>query len=133
MSETYGRDFVFFAYAKWHYGQGIRELIAVAQNFLWFIAHFFSFKLLLKTLFAPWRRLGESYGRGFNVGAYASAFVVNSLMRLVGFVTRTCVLVVGLASYVLVLALSILIFIIWFLAPAILIGSVILSATFFAI
>ena len=133
MSEVYGRDSFFVAYVKWHYGQGLRELFGVTQNFLWFIVHFFSFKLLLKTLFTPWKRLGENYEGGFDLSAFASTFIVNGLMRTVGFVTKTLVLLVGSISYLLAIIFSFFIFIIWVLAPIILMGSIILSATFFVV
>ncbi len=133
MSETYESDSIFIAYAKWHYGQGLRELFGVTGNFLWFIVNFFSFKLLLKTLFAPWRRLGEHYGGGFDLNAFASTLIINGLMRAFGFITRSLVLLVGLVSYILVLIFSFFISVIWLLAPIILLGSVILSATFFVI
>lgn len=131
MSEAYERDSFFLAYVKWHYGQGLRELFGVAGNFLWFISHFFSFKLLLRTLFAPWKRLGENYSGGFDLGAFASTLVVNSLMRAVGFCTKILVMLVGLISYASALVFSFFIFIIWISAPAILLGSAVLSATFF--
>jgi len=133
MSEVYEKDSFFWAYVKWHYGQGLRELFYVAGNFLWFVAHFFSFKLLLKTLFAPWKRLGETYGGGLDLKAFASTLIVNGLMRLVGFFTKIIVLFVGIISYLAVLVFSFCIFVIWVLAPAILIGSLILSVTFFVI
>ncbi|PIR40103.1 MAG: hypothetical protein COV33_01545 [Candidatus Zambryskibacteria bacterium CG10_big_fil_rev_8_21_14_0_10_34_34] len=133
MSETYERDSFFVAYIKWHYGQGLKEFFGVMGNFLWFIVHFFSFKLLLKTLFTPWKRLGENYEGGFDLGAFASSVIVNGLMRTVGFVTKIIVLSVGVVSYVLVLVFAFFLFLIWILAPFILIGSVILSATFFVI
>lgn len=131
MSEVYERDSLFLAYIKWHYGQGLRELFGVAHNFLWFISHFFSFKLLLKTLFAPWKRLGEHYQGGLDLSAFASALVVNGLMRAFGFFTKTIVLLVGLVTYILALVFSFFISVIWVLAPAILLGSAVLSATFF--
>ncbi len=133
MSEVYERDSFFWAYIKWHYSQGLQELFGVTGNFLWFVTNFFSFKLLLKTLFAPWKRLGEHYGGGFDLGAFASTLIINGLMRAVGFVTKTLVLLVGLISYILVLIFSLFISIIWLLAPVILLGSVILSITFFVI
>jgi hypothetical protein len=133
MSEAYERDSFFAAYVKWHYGRGLRELFGVAGNFLWFISHFFSFKLLVKTLFAPWKRLGENYEGGLDLKAFASTLVVNTLMRIVGFITRTLVLFVGSVSYILASVFSFFIFAIWVLAPAILLGSAILSATFFII
>ena len=133
MSEIYERDSFFLAYIKWHYNQGLKEFFGVSGNFLWFISHFFSFKLLLRNLFAPWKRLGENYEGGFDLGAFASVLVVNSLMRIVGFVTKVLVLSVGLISYILVLIFIFFIFIIWLLAPIILLSSIVLSATFFAI
>jgi hypothetical protein len=133
MSEAYEREPFFLAYIKWHYGQGLRELFGVAGNFLWFITQFFSFKLLLKTLFAPWKRLGEHYEGGLDLKAFASALVVNTLMRVVGFFTKILVLLVGLISYVLVVVFSFFISVIWLLAPAILLGSLVLSVTFFVI
>jgi hypothetical protein len=133
MSETYERDPFFLAYLKWHYGRGLREFFGVSGNFLWFVSNFFSFKLLLKTLFAPWKRLGEHYEGGLDLSAFASALIVNGLMRVVGFCTKTLVLLVGLVSYIVVLVFSFFIFIIWVLAPLILLGSLILSVTFFVI
>jgi len=133
MSDTYERDSLFIAYVKWHYTQGLRELFGVAGNFLWFVSNFFSFKLLLRTLFAPWKRLSETYGGGLDLGAFASSLIINALMRAVGFCTKTVVILIGLVSYILVLVFSFFIFIIWILAPVILIGSAILSVTFFVV
>lgn len=131
MSEAYEREPFFLAYVKWHYGQGLRELFGVAGNFLWFIIYFFSFKLLLKTLFVPWKRLGERYEGGFDLSALFSTMVVNTLMRAVGFITKIFVLAIGAISYILVFIFAFCLLAIWFLAPAILLGSLVLSATFF--
>ena len=133
MSEVYEKSPFLLAYIKWHYGRGLKELFAVFGNFLWFVSNFFSFKLLLKTLFYPWKRLGETYEGGLNLNAFASTLIVNGLMRAVGFCTKTLVMLVGLVSYVLLLIFSFFIFVIWVLAPIILLGSVALSATFFVI
>jgi len=133
MSHELERESIFLMYVRWHYGQGVREIFQVAGNFLWFVAHFFSFKLLTKTLFAPWKRLGENYNGGFDLAAFASTFVVNSLMRVVGFITRSVVLIVGFVSYTFVFVFSLFIMVIWMLAPLVLLGSLVLSATFFAI
>jgi|SRR3989344_2581249 len=133
MSESYENESIFFAYLKWHYGKGLRELFGVTKNFLWFITHFFSFKLLLKTLLSPWRRLGEPYNGGFDLKAFASTFIINILMRLVGFFLKAIVLLVGLFSYLFVLSFFLSVLLIWLLTPAVLIGSLILSVTFFII
>jgi hypothetical protein len=131
MSEAYENEPFFLAYIKWHYSQGLREFFGVTGNFLWFVANFFSFKLLLRTLFAPWRRLGEHYEGGLDLSAFASVIIVNSLMRIFGFFTKMIVLLIGFVAYLLVIIFSFFIFFIWLLAPAILLGSLILAVTFF--
>ncbi len=133
MSEAYDRDQIFVAYIKWHYGKGIREFIGVVSNFLWFVSHFFSFKLLIRTLFSPWKRLGESYDGTFNLGAIASTLVVNTLMRFVGFLTRSIIIFIGFVSYLVVTLIGITVFFIWILVPIVLLGCLVLAVTFFII
>lgn len=131
MSKILGRDPLFFAYAKWHYSQGLKEFFVVVGNFLWFIVNFFSFKLLISTLFTPWKRLNEIYQGDLN--SRISSFVVNCLMRCIGFITRIIILLIGFFAYITVVFFSFCLFIIWILAPFLLAGSIILSITFFII
>jgi hypothetical protein len=133
MSEAYDRDQIFVAYIKWHYGKGIKEYFGVVSNFLWFVLHFFSFKLLFRTLFSPWKRLGESYDGTFNLGAIASTLVVNTLMRFIGFVTRSAIMFIGIVSYLVVILIGFTVFIIWLFAPIVLLGCLVLAVTFFII
>ncbi len=133
MSEGYYTESFIIAYFRFHYGKGFRELINVFNNFLWFISHFFSFRLLFSTLFAPWHRLGESYGNVFDFENFISAFVVNVLMRIVGFITRLVVLVSGFLTYLVTLIVFMVSVVAWFLAPIILLSLLVLSATFFAL
>lgn len=120
-------------YFRWHYGKGFKEAINVIKNFLWFIRHFFSFGLLFKTLLSPWRRMGEAYGDGFNLEAFASAFIVNSLMRVVGFVSRVIIIFVGSITYLTVLLFGLSIMFIWIFMPIVLMGSLLLAATFIVV
>lgn len=124
---------VFTAYLKWHYADGFREVFAVFGNFLWFVSHFFSFKLLIRTLFKPWKRMGESYGDGFELDKIASAFIVNTLMRVVGLVTRLIVLGVGFIAYIAILIFAMAIILIWLVLPLIIIASAVLAFNFFVI
>lgn len=131
MSEYYKTNSLFLEYAKWHYSKGAKELVFFCSNILWFITHFFSFSLLIKTLFSPWRKMGESYGRGLDLGRIASTFIVNSLMRFVGFITRTVVLLVGFCVLLSVCIFDLVILLVWFFAPIILLGCLFLSIAFF--
>jgi hypothetical protein len=77
--------------------------------------------------------MGENYEGGFDLAAYASTFIVNTLMRVVGFLTKIVVLLIGLVSYILVLVFSFFLSVIWIFAPAIILGCIVLSATFFVV
>jgi hypothetical protein len=128
-----GTGSIFGAYALWHYTKGLKELFGVFGNILWFVRHFFSISLLLKTLFTPWKRMGENYTSGLDIGAFASTLIVNSLMRIVGFASRAVVIFVGVLSYIFVLVMEALVLMLWILAPAVLMGSLILAVTFFVL
>src|SRR3990167_1057381 len=79
-------------YVLWHYGEGIKNITALGLNFLRFENHFFSQKLLLKTLFSPYRRMQERYKKGFDVEAFLESAIINFITRLVGFLLRSVIL-----------------------------------------
>lgn len=133
MTQVYENDSIFLAYAKWHYGKGLSELFGVIGNFFWFLTNFFSFKFLFKTLFVPWKRMGERYASIFDFDSFFSAFIVNTLMRGVGFLFKILVMFFGTICFVLLIILSFLAIFFWIFAPVILIGSVVLSVIFFSI
>jgi hypothetical protein len=114
-------------YAKWHYGQGIKDFFHNWKVFLLFLADFFSLGLLAKTLFAPWERMNEGYGSGFNPSRFFETLLVNIIMRLFGFVVRFTVLIFGFLSIVLTMLVGLLFFIVWVCAPVILVYLVAVS------
>jgi hypothetical protein len=81
-------------YLLWHYTSGIGDYLGVARRLLAAIAKIFSLKLMLRTFFDPFERLGEHYHRG-GVSAFFETFVVNMIMRIVGIIVRSCVIVIG--------------------------------------
>ena len=65
---SYDKDHNFFTtWIRWQYVESPRALKHIIKNFLHFNLSFFSISLLLKTLFYPWRKYHESYGRGFDL------------------------------------------------------------------
>lgn len=116
-----------FEYLWWHYTLAWRDLGAIWGNYLWFIYHFFSIPVLIRTLFSPWKRLGESYPERFNLGATLATFFINSLMRLIGGVIRLALLIFGFAVYLLVILLGVITFVLWLVLPLIIILALILG------
>ncbi len=109
---------LFSCYLIWHYSTALGDIWGIWGNFLYFISHFFSFSDLLRTLFAPWRRLQESYsGQGFSLERVLTALVVNTMMRLVGMIIRLAVMIVGLLCLAALAAAGAAVYVIWLLAP----------------
>jgi hypothetical protein len=105
------------SYFIWHYSKAIADLFGVASNYIWFVWHFFSISTLSKTLFSPWERMGEDHKRGEGVEGFFETFIVNTIMRLVGFVMRSCIIITGLITLVVVISISIFIFCFWIVLP----------------
>lgn len=106
-------------YTIWHYTKGIYEVFIVWKNIIWFTNQFFSIKLLLKTFFKPWKRLHEKHYRSEGVGEFFTNIMINTLMRIVGMVMRSIVIVLGLACMLLAIFSGLFLFGIWFLLPPI--------------
>ena len=87
------KDYVF-----WHYFQAPVAIFRMWRDFMWFLVHYFSIPLLLKTLISPFYRIEEEYERGLNLEKIAATFVVNIISRAVGFLLRACVIVVGVLA-----------------------------------
>ncbi|TAL49486.1 hypothetical protein EPN83_00490 [Patescibacteria group bacterium] len=104
-------------YVGWHYSLAIRDLSRNLRNLLAFLGNFFSFSVLITTLFAPWERMSEGYARGLEPGQWFETFIINSVLRFVGFVVRSVTLLFGLAVFLTALALTALFFLLWLVAP----------------
>lgn len=104
------------AYFRWHYTKAYFDIWGLWNNFLWFGYHFFSLPLLLRTLFLPLFRIREKTAR-FDLGEFFENLLVNTVMRLVGFVLRTAVLIIGAAALFLILAIGVTIFVFWAFLP----------------
>ncbi len=112
-------------YFSWHYSQSFKDLSALISRFGSFILKFFSIKILIKTFFTPWKLIiDHSHNR--KLYEITSAFVITNIMRLIGVIIRTFVIIMGLISYLIFNLISIFIYIIWFLIPLILLGIVFL-------
>lgn len=109
-------------YLYWHYVLSWVDFWRNSGNLLWFLYNFFSLGELTRHLFAPWRRLGEGYPTVFDLSAFFTALVVNTIMRIVGFIARTAMIVIGSAVLVLASLVTVLAALVWLILPLIIIG-----------
>lgn len=104
-------------YLHWHYTRAFKEIFRAWQNILWFIKEFFSFKILLHTFFQPWKRLKEEGSGG--IGGFFEGLVVTTIMRIVGMIMRTIVLMVGFFVWTFTVGAGIIFFGVWPFLPII--------------
>ncbi len=97
------------------------------KNLLVFNMNYFSIRFLLRTLFAPWKKYTFSYGRGFDAGRFLDTLVFNVFSRLIGFIIRTLIIIIGLIAQVMIFVLGILIMMAWILIPLLIIAGIIVS------
>ncbi|MSR78646.1 MAG: hypothetical protein EXS59_00665 [Candidatus Taylorbacteria bacterium] len=111
----------FWYYIIWHYTRAWRDMMRLVSNYLWFVGNFFSINLLLKTLISPWKRLSVSGGKG-GEESFVGAFIINTLMRIVGLFIRLFTISIGVVCLIAVVGLSVLVALVWLCLPAIIIG-----------
>ena len=101
-----------FRYFAWHYSRALTDLWRNSQNAVWFVYNFFSTRLLLRTFFAPWKRMDED-----KTTAWFERLVINTMMRLFGMVCRASLLAVGFLALGLTIAFAGLFFLLWLFLP----------------
>lgn len=114
---------VFIELFRWWYAEGwallIKKLGARLRN-IWYV---FSVPTLLKTLFAPWRRIITYPGKGF--GPMMRAMGDNLLSRLIGFIVRTMVIIAATIGFVLTAVVGLVCVVAWPFVPLAVIGFII--------
>jgi hypothetical protein len=113
---------IIFGYLKWHYSKAIYSLTEIWGNFLYFIFEFFSISLLFKNFFDPWKRMSDQYPKNFDLKKYFYAFVTNIIVRIVGIIMRTVLIIIGLSCYILTAIFYPIVIIVWLVLPFILLA-----------
>lgn len=109
-------------YLIWHYGRAFREIAHVWFNLFWFTYHFFSIPQLLRSYFAPWKRMTEERGDTFSFEDLAGFVVINVISRLIGMLLRTIIIGFGLIALFVLCVGIIATYVFWVCAPAILVA-----------
>jgi hypothetical protein len=109
--------FVLPGYLKWHYGKALFTTFSLWINFSVFIFNFFSIKSLATNFFTPWKRLAETYPKGFHLGEIAGIFILNTMMRIVGMILRFFMLIIGILIYLIFLFSLPIIITVWIVIP----------------
>jgi ATP-dependent Clp protease ATP-binding subunit ClpC len=91
-------------YFSWHFIDVPQEVIVGWRNFLAFNFHFFSTKLLIKTLFSPWKRIVMKKDRpGFRLEEWFTVVSFNLISRCIGAFLRLTLIVWALLFEIVIL------------------------------
>jgi hypothetical protein len=96
-------------------------LLGVWKNYIIFALNYFSLPVLLKSLFAPWRRYRWNYPKVLDIAEFMSTVVSNFFSRLIGALVRIVLIIVGIIFQILVIFSGLIIFLFWLLVPFIII------------
>lgn len=98
-------------FLTWHFSVVPREFISGWKNLLVFNFHFFSTKILLRTLFAPWKRKTiEKTTTGFNLNEWFTVFTFNLISRVIGAIVRLCLISWSLLAEISIVIFGLLVF-----------------------
>ncbi len=112
---------LFKDYLVWHYSSAYNDMFHIWWNYLWFVNHLFSVPEVFGSLLSPWKRLQEDkVSILLHPEEFFGNLFVNIIMRLVGLVVRTALLVIALLCFLIVLIGGILFFTLWTALPILL-------------
>jgi len=109
-------------YFVWHYTQAWWQMWGVWRNFLWFTIHFFSIPQLLRSWFAPFKRIAQNRGDKFNLEDFASYIIINIISRIIGAIARTAIIIVGCIALLCTIVGGFVTYLFWMVAPFLIIG-----------
>lgn len=114
-------------YLYWQFIAEPKQILSIIGNFLRFGNHFFSIKDLLLSLFDPWKKITEDYGKQFDFTTYFNAFVGNLISRVIGFLVRLLFIAGFFVFEAIIMICGILAIVIWFLFPLLVIAGMVVG------
>ena len=106
----------------WHYTRAFKDIFTIWRDLTYFVFHFFSIPILLRTFFAPWKRIeAQRETAGLDLKDYFSTKLVNLILRLVGAFLRTVLIAIGLMCTGTIVVLGLGFLVVWPFLPFIIV------------
>lgn len=102
---------------SWWYGQGWLQAFAQIKHRIDFIFDELSLKVLLRTLFEPWKQITSYAPSDATFGDKFRIWFDNLFARLIGFVIRTIMIGLAMLSAFIIFIIGILIAAVWPFIP----------------
>ena len=110
----------------WWYGRGYKEYLVKFGNHMKDLADFFSIRLLITNLFAPFRQISAQRQRNISLEARMREWVDLLISRLIGATVRFVILIAGTIVLVFRAVVGLIFGILWPLMPLLLVYTVML-------
>lgn len=114
------------SFFRWWYGRGFGEYLAGFVDGLRDAADFFSIRLLVRNLFAPFRQISAERRDNLPLSERIHAWSDLLISRLVGAAVRFMILIAGTVVLVIRVAIGLVLGILWPMMPLLVIYSVML-------
>lgn len=104
-----------FEMLRWWYVTGWMQAVRRISSWTMGVEHAFSLSLLMRTLFAPWRRIMSASGRSLDAKMHAA--MDNAVSRAVGFFIRLFVILAAGVSMLVAFIAGVIMAALWPLLP----------------
>lgn len=112
---------------QWWYLRGWKVFLGKFSNQLKNAADFFSIRLLVMSLFAPFRQISAGESASPTLYARMMAFFDRLFSRVIGAIVRLVLLIIGTVTIILQAVFGVMVMILWPLAPFAVVGCVVLA------
>lgn len=113
---------------SWWYGAGWKHCALSVRHNLANLYDYFSFDLLLRTLFSPFRQISAGKVRG-SLEVQFRAWLDRLISRTIGAIVRSIVIVVGSFTMVIAAVIGVVRIVTWPLIPVLPVVGIILTST----
>ena len=110
----------------WWYGRGFKNYLAGFVDNLKDLVDFFSIRLLVRNLFAPFRQISAQRSANLPLNARIREWFDLQVSRMVGATVRFAILIAGTIALIIRLAVGLVLTILWPLMPLLLVYTIML-------
>jgi len=115
-------------YVVWHYSRAYVDIFYLWKNYLWFINHIFSVPEVAMSWLSPFKRIQE---KKVNFIAHPEEFFsnmfVNLMMRIVGVIIRSALLMIACSFFALFGVVGVMFFVVWTALPVLIVHFLVTS------
>lgn len=113
-------------FLSWYYGDGLRSAFLLLGNSLRFVVHRFSMRVLLRTLFSPWKRdVSFQTWRGLHPVLFIKMLLNNLIARTLGMLIRLTMLLLGVVMVVFTFIIGVCLLFTYVFALLLVVGGVV--------